>query len=325
MAGYDDRARAAGTKDYVAQEIELGLQSRWTFIPVLLNDAPSPDLTFLQPSMQALRGRQAAHLRMTAGIPTSRTSTVRLDEIGARRRSPTRGRRVRPRSVCEPPDDTGGTETRDPEIPSIRDEHYQTLIEEADNLAHLLGARANVDDQDALSRRTHDAPDDTGLADYLAAKARMKSGERELAEVAQYARMCRGESRVFDWVNEALRIDPEPGPVHRYLAGLPQRLSEPGLQRRYQMIVTPKLDLALEKALRAADEPYDVAVYMGPRTARGKFLHISWEERKPRVILAPNDYHDFPINGTSGRLSRTVVVRINGAVKAAGYPWTTTS
>ena len=42
---------------------------------------------------------------------------------------------------------------------------------------------------------------------------------------------------------------------------------------------------------------------MGPRTEHaGKFVHVSWEERKPRVILAPNDYHDFPINGTSGRL-----------------------
>ena len=52
---------------------------------------------------------------------------------------------------------------------------------------------------------------------------------------------------MFDWVNEALGIDPDPGPVHSYLARLPQRLEELGIERRHQMIVTPKLDLALEK------------------------------------------------------------------------------
>lgn len=313
----------AGTQDYVAQEIELGLQNRWTFIPVLLNDAPLPDLTSLQPSIQAFRGRQTAHLRMTSWDNDIGDLTVRLDEIGAHPPVIAVGTTSAITLGSGPPDDTGGTETRDPEILSVDDEHYETLIDEADNLVIFLGARANVDDQERPLPSGPTMPlDDTGLAEYLAAKARMKSGERELAEVAQYARMCRGESRVFDWVNEALGIDSEPGPVHSYLARLPQRLEELGIERRHQMIVTPKLDLALEKALRAAGEPFDVAVYMGPRTEHaGRFVHIPWDDRKPRVILAPNDYHDFPIKGTSGRLSRTVVVRINGAVKDTGYPW----
>ena len=213
----------AGTKDYVVQEIELGLQNRWTFIPVLLNDAPLPDLTSLQPSIQAFGGRQAAHLRMTSWDNDIEDLTVRLDEIGAHPPVIAAGTTSTSTLGSGPAGQIhGGTETRAPEILSIDDEHYETLIEEADNLVIFLGARANVDDQERpLPSGPTMLPDDTGLADYLAAKARMKSGERELAEVAQYARMCRGESRVFDWVNEALGIDPDPGPVHSYLARLP--------------------------------------------------------------------------------------------------------
>ena len=46
-------------------------------------------------------------------------------------------------------------------------------------------------------------PDDADLAEYLAAKARLNPGERDLAEVAQYARMIRGEPNVFSWVKRS--------------------------------------------------------------------------------------------------------------------------
>ena len=69
-------------------------------------------------------------------------------------------------------------------------------------------------------------PDDSDLAEYLAAKVRYKSGQRELAEVAQCARMVRGEPRMLSWVKEIIAVDSEPGPVHTYLAGLPARLDQ---------------------------------------------------------------------------------------------------
>ncbi len=62
-------------------------------------------------------------------------------------------------------------------------------------------------------------PDDADIAEYLAVKARLKSSERQLAEVAQYARMIRGEPRVFSWVKSIFATS-APGPVHRYLARL---------------------------------------------------------------------------------------------------------
>ncbi len=44
---------------------------------------------------------------------------------------------------------------------------------------------------------------------------------------------------------------------------------------------------------------------------------------EPRPIVAPNEYDEFPIVGENGELTRTVIVRINGAVddRDAGYLW----
>ncbi len=115
---------------------------------------------------------------------------------------------------------------------------------------------------------------------------------------------------------------PTPGPVQQYLAKFPQRLEELGLEKRYQMIVTPKYDAGLERALRSAHEPFDVAVFMRPKTDQpGGFLHLPWQGA-PQSISEPNDYQGFPITA-GGQLLRTVVVRINGAVddSEAGYRW----
>ncbi len=75
------------------------------------------------------------------------------------------------------------------------------LADEADNLVIFLGAGANADDRDGPFRPGASMlPDDADIAEYLAVKARLKSSERQLAEVAQYARMIRGEPRVYSWV-----------------------------------------------------------------------------------------------------------------------------
>ena len=43
----------------------------------------------------------------------------------------------------------------------------------------------------------------------------------------------------------------------------------------------------------------------------------------PQPILAPNEYDGFPIVGDDSQLTRTVIVRINGAIDDAdiGYQW----
>ena len=175
------------------------------------------------------------------------------------------------------------------------------LVEEADNLVIFLGAGANADDHDGPFRQgAAMLPDDTDLAEYLAAKVRLKSGQRDLAEVAQYVRMIRGEPNGYSGGSkEILGVDTEPGPVHRYLARLPKRLEELGLEKRYQMIVTPKFDVALEQAFREEGEPFDVAVYMAQGTEyAGQIRSPAVGARHPRPILTPNEYTDFPLSPT---------------------------
>ena len=82
-------------------------------------------------------------------------------------------------------------------------------------------------------------------------------------------------------------------------------------------------DAALEKALIAAGEDFDVALYMAPGTdQKGRFVHLPWG-KNPQVIDKPNEYRDFPIEAVNCKLQRTVIVRINGAVAdpSAGFPW----
>lgn len=307
--------RQQGDLDYVAKEIELALQNSWTVIPVLVDDASLPDPLQLPPAIRALPDCQAARLRQMNLDDDVEDLSTRLNEIST-------GKKVKikpPSAVMEPPPVPGP-----PPALAADDEHYQMLVDEADNLVVFLGAGANADDHEGPFREgAAMLPDDTELADYLAAKIKPQPGYRDLAGIAQYVRMIRGEPNVFRWVKQIVGVDSEPGPVHRYLARLPRRLEELGLEKRYPMIVTPKLDLALERAMREAGEPFDIAVYMAPGTEySGRFVHVPWDG-DPQPVITPNEYTNFPIVTDFGELTRTVIVRVSGAVDdpETGYRW----
>jgi hypothetical protein len=315
-----DAHRRRGDDDYVIREIDLGFRNGWTVIPVLLNDAPLPEGRDLPLAIKALPRHQVAHLRQASLDEDMASLIARLEELGSEPGV------EEPRS--DPDEDRAyGQTAESPAAPGPQaadDEHYQMLADEADNLVIFLGAGANAEDRDGpFQPGTSMLPDDADIAGYLAVKVRMKPAERQLAEVAQYARMIRGEPRVFSWV-KSMFAESVPGPVHRYLARLPRRLEELGLEKRYQMIVTSKFDVALEQAFLDAGEPFDVAIYMAPGTEHaGRFVHVKWGDAVPQPILAPNEYDGFPIVGDDSQLTRTVIVRINGAIDDPdiGYRW----
>jgi len=210
-------------------------------------------------------------------------------------------------------------------VPVVEDDHFQMVADEAAYLVVFLGAGANADDHEGGWRQGEMLPDDIDLANHLAAKVRLKAERPDLAQVAQYISEVRGEANVFRWAREILAVDCEPSPVHRYLAHFPKRLDELGFEKSYQMIVTPKYDAALERAFREEGEPFDVAIYMAQRGTpnSGRFLHLPWGQASPLPVIKANDYTDFPFIADDSRLTRTVIVRIMGAIDdpSAGYGW----
>jgi hypothetical protein len=319
-----DAHRRRGDNDYVIQEIDLGLRNGWTVIPVLLNDAPLPEGRDLPLAIKALPRHHVARLRQASLDVDIEDLIARLDEIGSRPPADEPVSEPETEVTAARVDPVESSSEAIPDVPAADDEHYQMLADEADNLVIFLGAGANADDRDGPFRPGASMlPDDADIAEYLAVKARLKSSERQLAEVAQYARMIRGEPRVYSWVKSIFATS-APGPVHRYLARLPRRLEELGLEKRYQMIVTSKFDVALEQAFLDAREPFDVAIYMAPGTEHaGRFVHVKWGDAVPQPVLAPNEYDGFPIVGDDSQLTRTVIVRINGAIDdpGIGYRW----
>lgn len=322
-----------GEVDWVAQEIDLALRSgpHVTVIPLLVDDALIPETVDLPPALRALSACQAERLRHDSLLDdiqhlADRLTVIRDGLVSAKARGP------RPQS---PPAEGKGqaAKTQDPakeQRPSpvglpVGDDHYVTLVDEAAYLVVFLGAGANADDHEGPWRQGAVPPDDIDLANYLADKVKLKSDRLNLAEIAQYISEVHSESNVFRWAREILAVDWEPGPVHRYLAHFPKRLEELGLEKRYQVIVTPKYDAALERAFREEGEPFDVAIYMAQRGTpnSGRFLHLPWGEAAPVPVMEPNDYAGFPFIAEDGRLRRTVIVRINGSIDdpAAGYGW----
>src|SRR5580704_5083309 len=179
-----DAHQRRGDDDYVTREIDLGLRNGWTVIPVLLNDAPLPEGRDLPLAVKALPRHHVARLRQASLDDDMASLIARLEELGSQpaieepRRDPDEER-------------ADGQTAAGPAAPgpsAADDEHYQMLADEADNLVIFLGAGANAEDRDGPFRPGASMlPDDADIADYLAAKARLKGTDRELAEVAQYA------------------------------------------------------------------------------------------------------------------------------------------
>jgi hypothetical protein len=301
-----------GDEDYVVKEIDLALRSgpRVTLIPVLVDGAELPEPRDLPPSLRALPGSHAERLRSTHLLSDIDHLIERLAEV--------RSAEPQEPAVLPPPREVV-PRPASRVAPAPDDDHYQAVVGHAGNLVVFLGSGANADDgAEPWSVGSGRLPDDRELARYLASHVGLTDTQLNLAEIAQYAGAIHGEMELFQWLTEVLRVDSEPGPVHRYLARLPEELG-----RRCQMIVTPKYDAALEKAFMDAGEDFDVAVYMAPGTEQaGRFVHLPWGA-SPQPIDKPNEYTGFPIVAEDRSLRRTMIVRINGAVddRSAGFPW----
>jgi hypothetical protein len=139
------------------------------------------------------------------------------------------------------------------------------------------------------------------LATELARRFGLDVERAELPRVAQAVATLNGSGRLYDTLHGLLE-DGQPGPLHRFLAGLPARSRERGVPP--PLLVTTAFDLTLERALVEAGEQFDTVVYVASGPHRGGFCHVS-PDGTPTAVERPNAY---VVEGN------TVVLHLHGRV-----------
>jgi DNA-binding SARP family transcriptional activator len=178
-----------------------------------------------------------------------------------------------------------------PDSPSLTDNHFDQVVRALfdGRLVPVLGA------------------DIADLATQLAKRFDYAENESTLPRIAQYVAVMRGSGPLYDELHALL--EPEaarPTAIHRFFAALPPLLRDRGLP--HQLLVTTSYDMALEAALLAAGEEFDVVSYVATGPNRGKFCHIR-PDGSGQFIDVPNTY------ATELSLEeRTIILKLHGQV-----------
>ena len=173
----------------------------------------------------------------------------------------------------------------------------------------FLGAGVNLCGRpdDSTWERGRYLPSGAELAEHLAAAYDYSDSDRaDLARVSQYIAVMTGDGPLYRDLRDVFDNDYPPTALHEFLASLPEVLRRSG-GGRFPLIVTTNYDDALERAFRAAGEPYDLVWYVAEGEARGRFVHRP-PDGESRVIDRSNQYGDLELD------ARTVILKIHGAV-----------
>jgi hypothetical protein len=312
MKAREQAAVAEPAEDYVRFEIEYALRpnSRIWVIPVLVGEVMPLSTGSLPRPLQALAKIQAAQVRQEHFADDIADLISRIEAIARQEQPPA----AKPAAVAR-------TEARSP-MPATANgvaasppdaAHCELVLGQMvdeGTVVPLLGPRL-TGNHAPPAEDSGPTPGAEELAADLARRFGVKSARLELPEVAQYVYVMRGWPDLYRRLRQILKAGYEPGPVHRFLARLPQALEGLGLEKRYQLIVSTTFDTTLEQAFDDELEPYDLAIYMAKGPDNGRFVHFPYEGA-PVSIGVPNNYGKFPI-GVDGELERTVIVKIHGA------------
>jgi DNA-binding SARP family transcriptional activator len=135
--------------------------------------------------------------------------------------------------------------------------------------------------------------------------------EEELARIAQHIVVTRGRGPLEDELHALLDADLEPERVHELVALMPAYLRR--ARSPQPLIVTTGYDLALERALLAAGEEFDLVSYVASGPGRGRFQHLP-PAGDARIVEVANTYADVSPD------ERTTVLKIHGQAAPAGGP-----
>jgi DNA-binding SARP family transcriptional activator len=184
------------------------------------------------------------------------------------------------------------------------EDHYGDVVDAilAGRLIPVLGTGVNGADEDRGTER----PSLVEVAAHLVERFGCPpEHERDLARISEYVTLTRGVGPLYDELHTIFDQDTEPGAAHRLVAQAAAALRGGGAPR--PLIVTTNFDVALERALEAVDEPYDVVSYIALGRHRGKFLHVS-ADGVETIVDVPNAYVGLAPE------ERTVILKVHGQV-----------
>jgi len=303
-------------EDIVKLELELALNRRSgvEVIPVLVGGATMPPEDKLPRSLRTLSRTHAVELRHAHFDQDVDALLATLEQIASRPgadtdasppaseqqpAAPSEPQPGVPRATAPPPPPPASSGPYAPD-----DHHYETVIRfmvDQGTVVPLLGSSV-----------CGTLPDADRIAAEMARRFGIQGSATELPRIAQEVVVSSGRMDLVRALRQILSREPDPHPVHRFLARLPSELERLGLPPQYQMIVTTNYDPALENAFEAENEPYELAVYMATGEHQGKFVHFQWDG-DPEPIAVPNRYAKFPIDDY-GELQRTVIVKVHGGI-----------
>jgi DNA-binding SARP family transcriptional activator len=124
-----------------------------------------------------------------------------------------------------------------------------------------------------------------------------------LSRVAQLVSLKQGVGALYDELHDAFVHNRTPGEVHAFAASLPKALRAAGTPN--PLLLTTHYDDALERALTAEGEQFDVVSYVAVGRDRGKFIHTD-PSGVSSVVEVPNAYAELALE------ERTIVVKLHG-------------
>lgn len=182
--------------------------------------------------------------------------------------------------------------------------YYESIIEKIirGSLVPFLGPSANL----CRSGKGKIAypPDDKEIAQHLAGVYKIE--DSCLARLSQRISII-DEDELSLKLHKLLAKEYKPTSLHQMFATLPGLLRNKGYSFPYQLIVTTNYDDGLEQAFNAAQEPFDLVIYIPEWKGKGKFRYIP-HDGVPAVINDPKSCIDISPN------NRSMILKIHGAI-----------